>query len=249
MITESSVQINQVADAENADARWKCLYLVGAAAALITVALVLMAIIAHIVWPPPAWSPGAAIDWFARFHDNWLLGLLGLDLLIVIGLVLGVPVFLALYVALRRTNEAAMAIATAIALIGTVLHLTSNTAFEMLSLSQGYAAATTETQRATFLAAGEATLAAYYGTAFHVSYVLGYVAKIVIGAVMLRSYVFGKTTAYVGIVAGMVGLGNYVPTIGLFLSILSVLFIAIWNVLIARGLFKLGQGISKDGRP
>jgi hypothetical protein len=44
--------------------------------------------------PPPAWQPGAASDWFTRFRDNWLLGLLGLDLMIVIGLVLSVPVYL-----------------------------------------------------------------------------------------------------------------------------------------------------------
>jgi hypothetical protein len=148
----------------------------------------------------------------------------------------------------RRANESAMVVAVAITLMATVFHLTSNTAFEMLSLSQGYAAATTEAQRAMFLAAGEATLAAYNGTAFHVSYILGYVAKIVIGAVMLRSSVFGKPTAYIGIVAGLVGFGIYVPSIGLFLSILSVLLIAVWNFLIARGLFRLGQDVSNDGR-
>lgn len=249
MILHSSVQMNRVTYARAADSRWQGLFRAGGTAALISVALIVMAIVAHIVWMPPQWSPGAAIDWFNRFQDNWLLGLLGLDLLIVLGLVLGVPIFLALYVALKRVNESAVAVATAIALMGTVLHLTSNTAFEMLSLSQGYASATTEAQRAMFLAAGEATLAAYYGTTFHVSYVLGYVAKIVIGAVMLRSPAFGRQTAYVGILAGAVGLGNYAPTIGLFLSILSVLFIAMWNVLIARDLFKLVQAVSKEGRP
>jgi hypothetical protein len=142
-----------------------------------------------------------------------------------------------------------MAIATALALFGTVLHLTSNTAFEMLSLSHGYAAATTDWQRSLFLAAGEATLAAYYGTTFHVSYVLGYLAKLVIGVVMLRSSIFGKATAYVGIMAGIVGLGNYVPSIGLVLSILSVVLIAIWNVLIARTLLTLGRDASQNGRP
>jgi hypothetical protein len=236
---------NQVAHVETADFAWKSLYKVGGAAALATVALVLMAIIAHIVWPPPEWSPGAAIDWFTRFQDNWLLGLLGLDLLIIIGLVLGVPLFFALYFALRRAGESIMVIATAIALIGTVLHLTSNTAFEMLLLSEGYAAAATDAQRAMFLAAGEAALASYYGTTFHVSYVLGYVAKIIIGTVMLRSIVFGQATAYMGILAGVAGLAFYLPTIGLFLSILSVLLIAIWNVMVARGLFRLARLESK----
>jgi len=68
--------------------------------------------------PPPVWERGAASDWFTRFRDKWLLGLLGLDLMIVIGLVLSVPVYLALYDALRRTAESAMALAMALAWIG-----------------------------------------------------------------------------------------------------------------------------------
>jgi len=221
--------------------RWRELYKIGGSAAMITFVLILIAIISHIVWTPPAWTPGTAIDWFIRFQDNWLLGLLGLDLMIVISLVLGVPLYLALYFALRRASESTMIIATAIAMLGTVLHLTSNTAFEMLSLSQGYAAAATDAQKTMFLAAGEAVLASYYGTAFHVSYILGYIAKIIIGGVMLRSIVFSKATAYMGILAGITGLAFYLPMIGLLFSIASVLLIAIWYVMIARGLFKLGQ--------
>lgn len=224
-------------------ARWKWLFKVAGAAALISVLLVLMAIISHIVWPPPEWAPGAAIDWFIRFQNNWLLGLLGLDLLIVIGLVLGIPLFLALYLVLRPAGESALTIAIAFALIGTVLHLTSNTAFEMLTLSQGYTAAVTDAQRAMFLAAGEATLSSYNGTAFHVSYLLGYIAKIIIGAIMLRSVVFSKATAYMGILAGVTGLFLYLPTIGLIFSIVSVVIIAIWNAMIAYGFFKLERSI------
>lgn len=223
------------------DSPWKSLYKVAGVAALITVAFIPIAIVANVVWPPPAWSAGAARDWFTLFADNWLLGLLHLDLLLMMSLVLSVPIFLAFYVALRPAGESPMIIATAIALIGVVLHLASNTAFEMYSLSSGYAAATTEAQRALFLAAGEATLAAYYGTAFHVSYILGYIAKIIIGVVMLRSVFFGKATAYLAILIGVVGFGFYLPVIGMFLSILAVLFIAIWHVLVARAFFRLGR--------
>jgi hypothetical protein len=229
------------ADVETAGSRWKGLYRAGATAALITLALILVAIVAHVAWPPPDWSPGSAGEWFTRLQDNWLLGLLGLDLSIIISLVVGIPLFLALYVALRRSGESAMAIATAFALIGAMLHLVSNTAFEMLSLSGAYAAATTDAQRAVFLAAGEATLAAYKGTAFHVSYILGYAAKIIIGVVMLRGPVFGKATACIGVLAGLLGLGLYVlPAIGILLSLLSVVLIGVWYALVARTLFRLG---------
>jgi hypothetical protein len=228
--------------AELADADWTWLYRVGGIAAVITVLLIPVAVIAHILWPPPPWAPGAAIDWFAYLQANWLVGLINLDLLLVIGLVLGVPLYLALFVALRRASRSMMAIATTIAILGTLLHLVSITAFEMLAFSQAHAVATTDAQRAIYLAAGEATLSAYYGTVFQVSYVLGYVAYIVIGAVMLRSTVFSRATAYMGILTGAAGFGFYLPTVGPFLSVIVVLFIAIWNGLVARRLFQLGQG-------
>ncbi len=41
--------------------------------------------------------------------------------------------------------------------------------FEVLYLSQGYAAAATDARRGMFLAAGEAMLATFIGTAFHLS--------------------------------------------------------------------------------
>ena len=227
--------------AEATASRWKGLYNVAGVAALITVAVIPMAVAVYILWPPPAWSAGAAGDWFTLFGSNWLLGLLHLDLLVMMGLVLSVPILLALYVALRRTGESAMIIATTVALVGVVLHLASNTAFEMYALSNGYAAANTDAERALFLAAGEATLAAYHGSAFHVSYILGYIAKIIVGAVMLRSVAFSKATAYLAILIGAVGFGLYLPTIGMFLSILAVLLIAVWHVLIARTFFRLAR--------
>jgi hypothetical protein len=59
---------------------------------------------------------------------------------------------------------------------------------------------------------------------------------------MLRSNIFGRVTAYMGILAAIFNWTLYVPTIGLFLSILSVFpFLTIWNILVARRLFQLGK--------
>jgi hypothetical protein len=162
---------------------WKPLYRVGGVAALITAVLIPLQIIVFIAWPPPL--EGLVIDWFTLFQSNRLLGLLSLDLLLLVDYVLLVPIVLALYVTLRRTRESLMAIATALYFVAIAAYFASNTAFEMLSLSDQYAAATTDAQRAMYLAAGQAMLATFEGTAFQVSYVLASVAGIIIGAVML----------------------------------------------------------------
>jgi hypothetical protein len=92
-----------------------------------------------------------------------------------------------------------------------------------------------------FLAAGEAMLAVFNGTAFQLHYVLGSVSLLMISVVMLRSDIFSKPTAYVGMVASVTGLGLYVPTIGVSISILSVVGLWIWYTLIARRFFQLGR--------
>jgi hypothetical protein len=59
---------------------------------------------------------------------------------------------------------------------------------------------------------------------------------------MLRSNIFGRVTAYMGILAAIFDWALYVPTIGLFLSMLSVFpFLTIWSILVARRLFQLGK--------
>ena len=244
-MSEGTLQFGTQRDAAggNASFSWIWLYKVGATAALIVVAFIPIQIILYLAWPPPGFQPtsGNVIGWFTLFNKHALVGLLQLDLLLVVDEILGVPIILALYVALRRASESVMAIATALGLVGTAAYLSSNTAFAMLFLSQQYATATTEAQRSQFVAAGQAMLATYMGTAFQVNYVVGAFVMVMTALVMLRSKLFSKATAYVGILASVIGLGLYVPRIGIFLSVASVPFLAVWNVLIARRLFQLGR--------
>lgn len=237
----SQLKLNHVVDAETVDSRWSWLYKIGGAAALLVVVILPIQIIVYIVSPPPS----TAIDYFTLFQSNSLLGLLALDLLIIVDIVLGILLLLALYIALRRSSESFMDIALALGFLGNTAYIASNTAFNMLYLSKQYASATTDAQRSLFLAAGEAMLAIFNGTAFQLNYVLGSVVMIIISVVMLRSNIFSKVTAYMGILAGVIGFGLYVPTIGIYISIFSVVFMAIWYILIARRLFQLGQGVSK----
>ena len=242
-LPSASCQRTKEPGAPPEDAAWKSLYRVAGVAALITVLLIPVQAIVFIAWPPPS----TVIDHFTLFQSNKLLGLLSLDLLYLVDNALLIPIFLALYVALRRHGESLMAIGTTLGLMGIVALFASNTAFSMLPLSDQYAAATSEAQKAMLLAAGQAMLATYTGTAYQVSYVLGSIAGIVVSAVMLRSSIFSKATGYMGVLAFVLGLGLYVPTIGAYIALISVIpFLAIWYILIARRLFQLERVVSKE---
>jgi len=235
--------MNQVADAETAGSVWKSLYKGAAAAALIMVVVFFpIQIIAFSMAPIPT----TATDWFTLLQNNRLLGLLDLDLLYVADQALLIPIFLALYVALRQANKAYMVVATVFGVVSATVYFATNSAFSMLYLSDQYAAATTDAQRSLFLTAGETVIAVSLGTGWYVFNVLGAVALLIVSIVMLRSNVFSKVTAYVGLVGSVFGFAFFVPEFGVYFLLISAFALQIWFLLIARRLYQLGKGASKE---
>jgi hypothetical protein len=86
----------------------------------------------------------------------------------------------------------------------------------------------------------------FAGTAYNVHYVLGSASLLISSFLMLRSSIFGRGTAYVGIVTNLVVFGLYVPIIGVYLSLLSVVGYLIWNILLAWRFIQLGWGVSQE---
>jgi len=239
--------MNRVIDAETVDFAWKSLFRVGGAGALIVAVLLSIEIVVFTAYP----LPSTVVGYFTLFQSNRLIGLLDLYLLEIPAYALFVPMFLALYAALRRTNESYMALAAILAIIGTAVFLATNNPFSMLSLSDQYAAATTDAERSMLLAAGQAMLASTSQRAvggFNMGFLLVSVAGLIVSAIMLRSNIFSKVTAYVGILANGLSLADYfrlafVPAAGLlilFLAIGSGLLLVVWYILIARRLLQLG---------
>jgi hypothetical protein len=146
-----------------------------------------------------------------------------------------------LYLSLRRVPESLMLIATALSATSIVCFLIATPALNMLYLSQQYAVATNATEREGLLAAGQAVLSSWQGTPFQVGNIVGSISMLLVGWVMLRSQRFSKAAGCVGIVAGIVGLGMYVPKVGVFISILSVVGMQVWYVMIALTFFRLSQ--------
>lgn len=220
------------------DSQWKHLYKVGAFATIVMLALIPIQIVVFIAYPPPT----TVIDFFLLFQKNWLVGLLNLDLLYIVNNILLSLIYLALYFSLKRANESFMVIALGLGFLGIAAYFPSNTAFEMLSLSNQYAAATTDTQRFISLAAGQAMMAIYSGTAFNVYYVLNAISLLIMAVVMLQSNIFSKRTAAWGIAAGIL---MVVPStagiVGISFAFASLIPWSVFCVLIAKRLLQLGH--------
>jgi hypothetical protein len=239
--------MNQVTNAEAADSAYKGLYKVAGAAAFVVVVLTLSEVVGLTLYPQPSTVSG----WFMLFQSNRIVGLLDFWGLEVPMYAMFAIVFLALYVVLRKANEGRMAIALIFALLGIAIFLATNNPFSMLSLSDQYAAATTEAQRSTYLAAGQAILANTNQRVvggFNLGLFLVSVAGLIASSVMLQGSSFSRLTAYVGIVANALSLADYLRqaltpsvTIALLVILPNALFVVIWYVLVGRRLYQLGR--------
>jgi hypothetical protein len=239
--------VNRVADVETADSAYKSLYRLGGAAALVVVVLILGVVIGFTVYP----QPSTVSDWFELFQSNKVIGLLDFWGLEVPMYAMFALVFLALYVALREADQGRMAIAITFSLLGVGIFLATNNPFSMLSLSDQYAAATTDAQRTTLLAAGQAVLANTSQRVvggFNVGLFLVSVAGLIVSSVMLQSSSFSRSTAYVGILAYTLSLVDYLrqivtqsATIALLVILPNALLLVVWFVLVGRRLYQLGR--------
>lgn len=219
------------------DLAWKGLYRVGGVAALLVATFVPAQVVVFVLSPPPS----TVIGWFALFRDSPLLGLLDMDLLLIADQVLSAMVLLALFTALRHANRSLMVVALAAALLGIAAYVPSNTAFEMLSISNQYSVATGEAEKATLLAAGQSALVTWTGTAFSVGYVLLGIGLLLTAVVMLKSGLFGRPAALIGLALGAMSL---IPasagTVGRIFALGSLLPLEAWYILIGAKLVRLG---------
>lgn len=217
---------------------WNVLYRIAGSAAIVMVLFIPLQILIFLIWPPPTTVTG----WFELFHANKLVGLIDMDLLLIVDQIFVVLILLGLSAALRHASMSLTTTALGLGLIGVAIYFSSTVAFEMLRLSDRFAAATTEIQKAIVLAAGEALLVTWGGTAFNVGYICEGIAFLLIGLVMLRSRIFGKVTAWSGVLLGVLSLvPPTVPAVGMFFAFGSLLPLVVWDVLIGVKFFRLAK--------
>ena len=176
--------------------KMKSLYKISAVTTIVMMLLFLFDIIAWIVVGP---YPVDAKGWFTLLNDNRLAGLMLLSFATLLGMVLYYLTFLCLYNILRQVNKAYAVLAALFAFVGLTILLVTHIGYPMVHLSELYKTAATESQKIFLLAAGEAQIATAV-TSINISGLLVEGAALIFSFLMLRSTIFGKITAYLGIV-------------------------------------------------
>ena len=252
--------MNQKTTDRTIDPAWRGLCLAGGVAALVAAlvfrrnigAEVMLLRLLGVLQTGPTVEPASAAGWFDLFQSDPLVAFTLFGLFDLVNYALVALIYLGLYVALRSVSRSAMVVAAAMGLAGMGVYFAANQAFAMHTLSYLYAAAASDLERATALAAGEALLAihnagaAFPGAGVTLALALVTVAGLIIAVVMLRSDVFGKATVIIGILAHGAMLVYLVTwtlpaVIRAIPPSLSGLFLFLWYILIGVKLLKLGS--------
>ncbi len=222
------------------DPRWKDLYRIGSFSSLLIAVSIVFAIAAYFIWPYKGNTTSIEAI-FTILQADRLGGLISLDISILLIAPLNILMFLAIYAALKQVNESVALIALVVALIAVVLVIVCRPLVELTVLSDHYAAAADPTEKLRYLAAGEVLRSSLDGTAWMMQTVFFMLAGLINCALMLRTRFFGKATAWLGIVNSAIGLGFFLPTIGLLFLFLNTIGSVPWCLLMARDLFKISQ--------
>ncbi|MBN1122665.1 MAG: DUF4386 family protein [Anaerolineae bacterium] len=224
---------------------WKTLYRIGGTAPLITLSFYLIEMFAIIFGKEP--FPTATEEWFLLFQQNRILGLLYINALDTLSIAILGLMFLALYVALRKVNEPVMTIAAFFALIGIPVFIVPRVVLlSAVSLSDQYAAATSETQRTALLAVGDMLTSLGMATPQTLGFFFIAIAGLLISIIMLRSDTFTKAAAYTGIAAGIFtiagdAVGVIASSFANILMLVNMLLWLVWWIMISVGLFRLAK--------
>ena len=258
----AQLTLTQIMAVETRESNSNGIYKIGGVSVLIAflVALVdtCLSFVPAGITPDP--GKGTAIDWFTLLQKDWFLGVRGLGLFNMIGSVLMVLVFIALYTAIsqaatrRQANRVYAALAVIFLGIGATIYIANNPALPMLQLSSQYTSAATEAERIQLSGSGQALLAraedftpgAFPGFFFNEA------AGILMGLVMLRSGLFGKLTGWVGLLGFTCLLiftiwATFVPVFydaAMTAAIVGGLLSMAWYILVARRFFQLGRSNS-----
>jgi hypothetical protein len=226
---------------ETIDSNWKDLYRIAGIAAVISELIIFLGIVAYFIWPfTPGQETTESILLFLQ--KDRLGGLMSLDFFLFVGNLFSITLFLALYVSLKQVNESYALIALAVGLVAVTLLVPSRPIVEMFALSRSFANAETEVAKGQTLAAADALLALFNGTNWFMNTLLGSISLLIFSLLMLRSNLYSKSIAYVGIFTNVVVCGFFIPVVGTILLFLSLPGYIIWYFQLARRFFQMAGG-------
>jgi hypothetical protein len=225
--------------ADVVDPNWKALYRVGGVSAALYGIVIFIGTALLIAMGPLPNGGEALLEYFAKQTTlAWTaVGFLMLSDFLFL------PFVLSLYQALKGVHRSAMLVATGFVglFIALDLGVTLSNFSSLITLGANYAAATSDAQRAAYIA-GAYYVSSVLATSLPIySTILGFLGTLLISLVMLKG-IFTRAVASLGVVSSVVGIVSGIPLPPLNLAfVVAFPLLAIWSMLVGYRLYKLGQ--------
>jgi hypothetical protein len=226
---------------------WNSFYKISSVSTILMMVFFLFDVIIWIALGP---YPGSSEGWFSLIQENRLVGLSLLSFPTLFGVILYYLTFLGLYNILKQVHIAYATLAVLLSFVGLTILIVTNMAYSMVNLSDQYVIASTEARKILLLTAGETQISTAL-VGFNMGGFLVEGAAVIFSFLMLKSNVFGKKTAYLGIIGHgldlirIIMILSFLPEdIGAILLMIGGLPQFIWLVIVGIKFFHLGQGKS-----
>jgi hypothetical protein len=230
---------------------WKLIYRIGAVAGFVAAIGIRRNMSAEFtafngfgVFAIPETLPVQAAEWLTLLQNNPFVGLVLLDVLDLVEYALLGLMFAAVFGSLQHSLHKASLLAGICAAAGIITAFVSNQAFAMLSLSRSGMFVVGD-MRSASLATAE-TLLARQSIGAAIALFLVLLAGLILSVLMLRSGIFSKTAAVIGILANAINL-FYFPALlftPAWIAVPPVIAAPLritWYVLVAIKLFSLAK--------
>lgn len=212
----------------------------GGVLALVQAGVVLFAVVAWAYWPH-VFGNHTAEQVLVGLHTRPLAYVMKLDPIVLVGTVLQLPVFVALWAATRRAAPVSAWLGLVLAGVSTAACLDVRPIIELYTLAQLHAEASSAADRAVQVAAAEALLAAFHGTAWAISIVCGGAAGLAFARAMAVHGGFRRATVVVTALASSGVFLLPIPMVGLLaLFVLGTLGGIAASLLYGLDLMRLG---------
>jgi hypothetical protein len=193
-------------------------------------------------------QPSSAAEAFQLLESNKFVALLRMDLPTIFVLPLYYFLFLALSAVCFRTDGVKSILSAVLVFAGVTLALATPMALSMVPLSDKYAAATTDSARQQFLAAGEAILASdmWHSTGAYVGGLMVQVGAVLICLVMMKNRSFGKVAGSLGVAAHGIDLVHLIfmavlPKVGAVFMMIAGPLYPVWFWFVGRDLLRVAR--------
>lgn len=220
------------------ETRSKWIYKVGGFSLIIVgVSYLIGAMLSLIIGP----APSGAIEYMDALAAHKMLSITNFAFFTLADIFL-IPASMASYYALKGVNKKAMTIACALMIIFAVFDtaITELTSFELVSLTQNFAVATSEAQRSAIMVTANSLLSTLPVITM-CSFVVSSVGLLIMALMMLKGN-FSKRSALPGLVAGIAGtIGGLYIIVPIFalLIIPSLFAMGMWGIFAGRAIRKI----------